>query len=405
MRRPFALPLLVLMLASPALAQSPPVPPSFQDLHTDLANTLEAFAGSLPPATDRSPVAFSAELAEADANRLAQLLAPTSLMGALLAIDRMADMGVEAVTVNISYPMLYKPFHGDLAEYRSYLGFYRTVATAARQRGLKLIVKTGALLAMDPRVRAFYGAVTTLDRYKAGRLEVATTIVHEIAPDYLTLQAEPDVEASQTGQPVGTALGAHDLVRFLVTGLAAPGTPHTSLGAGAGTWYSEFYDLAQDLGSVAGLDYLDVHVYPINRDFLWRALWAAELAHRAGKDIAVSEAWLYKVRDGELPMSGALFTELVSRDVFSFWEPLDSKFVEVMMRLAITKTFAFMSFFWTKYFFRYLDYQSTFFFPPDQLLTLSQVAATQAMLAGDLTRTGRTYGGLIRLHSLFESSP
>jgi len=394
--------LLVLVLSTQAAAQGPPIPPSFQDLHADLATTIEAFAGSLPPATERSPVVFSTELSHADANRLEELLGPTSLVGAVLAVNRLADAGVEAVTVNISYPMLYPPFHGASGEYWRYLAFYKTVASAARQRGLKLIVKSGALLGTELRLATFYRSVETVEEYKAGRLDVATTIVREIAPDYLTLQAEPDVEESQTGQPVGSVEGAYDLVSHLVAGLWARGAFTASLGAGAGTWHDDFYELAQRQLGLPGLSYLDVHLYPINRDFLWRALIVADAAHLAGKDIAMSETWLYKVRDAELPLSGSLFTELLSRDAFSFWEPLDRRFVEVLTRLAVSKRFAFISLFWSKYFFSYLDYDETFFFAPDQLLTLSQLASTQAMLAGRLTGTGQTYQALIWLHSLLE---
>jgi hypothetical protein len=393
---------LVILSAAPAAAQSPAVPPEFQDLHADLASTLEVFAAAVPPATERGPVVFSTELSHADANRLQDLLAPISLTGALMAVDRLADAGVEAVTINISYPMLYLPFHGDAGEYLSYLGFYRSVTSAARQRGLKVIVKSGALLGTDPRVAQFYRSVEGIEAYKAGRLDVATTIVRELEPDFLTLQAEPDVEESQTGQPVGSIEGAHELVSYLVTGLWLRGAVGASLGAGAGTWHDDFYELAQKLLALPGLAYLDVHLYPINRDFLWRALFVADAAHLAGKDVAMSETWLYKVRDAELIVSGALFAELISRDTFSFWEPLDRRYVDVMTRLAVSKRFAFLSFFWSKYFFSYLDYADTFFLTPDQLLALSQVASTQAMLAGRLTSTGEMYQALIWLHSMLE---
>jgi hypothetical protein len=386
-----------------ARAQAPPVPAAYQDLHRDLAATLEVFASTLPPAATASPVVFSTDLSPADANRLEQLIAPTTLAGALLAVDRLAEMGVEAVTVNISYPMLYRPFHRGRDEYRRYLGFYKAVAYAARLRGLKLIVKSGVLLRTDPRVEAFYRQVPALDEYRAGRLQVAATIVREIGPDYLTLQAEPDVEASQTGQPVGTAAEAYALVRFLVTGLRALGARGALLGAGAGSWHAELLDLAAALATLDGLDYLDLHVYPVNRDFLWRVLEVADVARQAGKDVAVSEAWLYKIRDAELPVNGPLVKEVLSRDVFSFWQPLDARFADVLVRTAVAKGFAFLSLFWAKYLFSYLDHAAAWHLEPDALLELSQVTATQAMLAGRLTGTGHTYRALILWHSRFEA--
>jgi hypothetical protein len=391
--------LLVLLTAVPARPQPAAVPPGYQDLHLDLAATLEAFAASLPPASGRAAVVFSADLSPADANRLEQLVAPTTLTGALVALDRLADTGVQAVTINISYPMLHRPFHRAPGEFRSYLRFYKTVAWAARARGLGLIVKSGVLLRTDPRVGAFYDAVPSFEEYRRGRLEVAATILREIGPDSLTLQAEPDVEASQTGQPVASAREAYELVRYLVMGLQARGPVRARLGAGAGTWHGQLLDLVADLCTIGPLDYVDLHVYPVNRDFLWRALEVADLAQWAGKQVAVSEAWLYKIRDAELPVNGPLVKAVLARDVFSFWQPLDARFVDVMARLAVARRFAFLSLFWSKYFFDYLDYGQTARLDADQLLELSQVTATQAMLAGRLTGTGRTYRALILWHS------
>ena len=116
----------------------------------------------------------------------------------------------------------------------------------------------------------------------------------------------------------------------------------------------------------------------------------------------MSEAWLYKVRDGELPWNGPLLTDILARDVFSFWEPLDRRYVEVLVRLAVAKGFAFVSLFWSKYLFSYLDYADTWFLPPDQLFALSQSTSTQAMLNDRLSGTGRTYQALIGYPSWFE---
>src|SRR5262249_33286482 len=162
------------------------------------------------------PVRFAAELSIADANRLSDLLARNTLRGTLMELDHLAAAGPEAITINISYPMLYRPFHRDWSEYARYVAFYKAVVAAARQRGLKVIVTSGARLGRgQPSVAAFSQPVPSLDAYKAGRLAVARTIAREIGPDYLTVQAEPDVEATQTGQPVGTADGAYDLVSDL----------------------------------------------------------------------------------------------------------------------------------------------------------------------------------------------
>jgi chromosome condensin MukBEF complex kleisin-like MukF subunit len=47
-----------------------------------------------------------------------------------------------------------------------------------------------------------------------------------------------------------------------------------------------------------------------------------------------------------------------NRDPFNFWYPLDARFVDNIMNLADAANMEFVSFFWTRYFFAYLDYST-----------------------------------------------
>ena len=84
------------------------------------------------------------------------------------------------------------------------------------------------------------------------------------------------------------------------------------------------------------------------------------------------------------------------RDVYSFWEPLDSRFLKILVKLASYKGYEFISPFWSKYFFGYLDYEAA---PKNltyrQLTQLSNQKAFQNILNHKFTNTGLTYQKLI----------
>lgn len=67
----------------------------------------------------------------------------------------------------------------------------------------------------------------------------------------------------------------------------------------AGTWDDISYFKA--LADITELDYLDLHIYPIQRDFVMpRVMQLAALARQHNKSVSIGEAWLYKVSEREL---------------------------------------------------------------------------------------------------------
>jgi hypothetical protein len=48
-----------------------------------------------------------------------------------------------------------------------------------------------------------------------------------------------------------------------------------------------------------------------------------------------------------------------SRDVYSFWVPLDQKFLEIMVKLSHHLKLEFLSLFWAQYLYGYLEYDKT----------------------------------------------
>ncbi|WP_457840988.1 hypothetical protein, partial [Staphylococcus aureus] len=77
----------------------------------------------------------------------------------------------------------------------------------------------------------------------------------------------------------------------------------------------------------------------------------ANQAMSKGLRVGMTEAWLLKQRDSEFTnIDVATDPQIFARDAFSFWAPLDQKFLDAMTRLAQYKQFVFLSPFWSKYF-------------------------------------------------------
>jgi hypothetical protein len=256
---------------------------------------------------------------------------------------------------------------------------------------MTLLVGTGAMFT-DPAfsfVPVDYSGLT-FEQLKAGRRQVAQLIVREIRPDYLTVGNEPTTEARNTGlQELRDPRRYAEMIRYILEGLE-PGP--TLIGAGTGNWDDPAF--IRLLAAIPELDYIDLHIYPIVRGTLQRAVELAQIARSRGKRVIVGEAWLYKVGAAELGRER--WSEAFRRDVFSFWGPLDQKFLEVMVKLAQGQRIEFLSAFWSKYFFAYLEYtEETRRLPYPELRERVDRAAAQNILAGRLTPTGVRYRELI----------
>jgi hypothetical protein len=382
-------------LSAPAAPPSPATPDEFADLRAELDQALdEAFPGvtvgcrAAPP-----PILFSAELSAANSHHAGFPDVDVARLRTL--VDRFSALGLQAVTVTISYPYLLRGLPRGPGEYEAVLDQYRLLAQHVRRRGMKLIVKTQAMFpSADPALEQLYRGLS-FDEYKRGRLEVARTIARELQPAFLSVQVEPDMEALATGQPVDTLDDGIDMVRFIANGLrVTPGALGTAIGAGVGTWQMNYRSYVEALAGLEELDYIDMHVYPIGRDYWPRALEIADLAAAAGKRVGMSEAWLYKIRDRELVLAGPLATDVLGRDPFSFWAPLDQRFLALTTHLASCKGLSFVSPSRSDQLFAYLDYERTRDLSPADRLRLEGATAALAAIAGNVTATGRAYAWL-----------
>jgi hypothetical protein len=299
-----------------------------------------------------------------------------------LALDRLKHLGVRFVALSLHYPVLTHR-HPHTAEYRV---FYRRLAAEIRGRGLGIVVAMGSA-AREPepgRIDAPDRGLSR-ERFASGLREMAEAVIADIRPDHLTLLAEPDTQTRNTGLAFSPAEFAAT-VKQAARGLKPTGV---RIGAGAGTWTALEYFKA--LAELPELDYLDLRIHPIQHGFAAeRAVKAAEIARSAGKGVGIGAAWLYKVWGREFARVSPV--EASGRDVYSFWQPLDAHFIELVAGLARSIQAEFCSFSGMKYLYGYLDYTAdTDRLRPDELMRRSDQVADDNLRRGVLSPTGEKF--------------
>ena len=345
-----------------ASQQPPPVPSSFQDLYTSLQGYLDSFNATLHSSWNGStyPVLFTGNLFTANANSGPQLIGPTYIIGVQLELQGLKAMGVPAVLVEMPFPMLYEPFFSSQSEYQQFVSFYSQVAASIRALGMKLVVENQCMLSSGAyagwNVAPFY-ATLNWDQYQQARAQTAQVIAQTMHPDYMVVLEEPDTEAGMSGQSqVNTVSGASAMLSLILSSVRQAGISGLQVGAGVGTWHPQYLQFTQSFVSMP-VDFLDIHIFPVNDGFLNNALTMASTAAAAGKPVTAAETWLWKVRDTELNVLTS--DQIMARNPFSFWAPLDAYFVQTMENLANYTRMSFLVPFQSQNFRAYLPYDSS----------------------------------------------
>lgn len=387
--------LVAILVTTPvgARAQAPPIPSEYQGIYNELSRSLDEFESTIDASWDgvRGPVTLGATLMGADSHRGAGLLDPDTVQGTLLELDGLEALGVGAVTLRIHFPMLYEPFMGSPQTTEAFLNYYKSLVTEIRGRNMKVVVESQVMFSeagLTPWPVGAYYAGLSLEEYKQGRAQVARTIATELAPDYLSVIMEPDTEADQSGKPeIGTIAGSTGLLTTILATLDTAGVEGTKVGAGIGAWLPDHEQFVQAFSSTT-IDYFDMHLFHVSGGFVERAVEIAALARAYGKQTAMSQAWLPKVTEQEIYDSPGL-EQLLARDAFSFWAPLDTRYLEAVTKFAFWQQMEFMAAFDSGSFRSYVDYSdATRLLDPVARRDLLRDAQRQAILAGQYTATG-----------------
>jgi chitodextrinase len=384
--------------SSDLFAQTPVVPNQYQGLYSQLDADLANFESTISSYSTPTAVqvAYSAELKSAHSNLGPELLVPLHYSATMMELDSLKALGVQAITISVNFPVLDPGFYQDPSNYNSYLNFYTRLASDIRARNLKFIVKTSLVnrstgyTSLDPG--PFYDSLT-LNDYQNGRMQMAQTIATTLKPDYLSVITEPDTEAAQSGKAgLGTVDGSTAMLNIILSGLQQTGTSGVQIGAGIGSWTPSYAAFVQSFAATA-VDYIDVHVYPVNLDYLPRLFQIADIANTNGKPVAISEAWLTKVGDNELATLPA--DEAFARDPLSFWAPLDTRFLAVLVKFTALKQALFFSPSWTEWMHGYMDVGATAGLTANQVFLQGSAFAAQQIAAGQYSASGLAYAAMV----------
>ncbi len=390
------------------------VPSTYQDLYTQLQNYLNTFSTTLQWNGQKTGTLFSADVYPAYSGS-AGILNPGYYDAAVTPyLNSLQALGVKAVKVAIGFPILYQPFHttyqtNNPNAYQQYLSFYQRLVADVHNRGMKFIahcqiVHTGGAINILP----YYNSLTWT-QYIAGRSAQIQTVAQQLKPDYIAIQTEPDTEATNSGKSqVYTTAGYQQLLSTILSDLRTAGLHTMPITAGIGTWIPNWQAMTEVLTGLSDLDMVDLHIYPINTvggtNYLNVAMQVADMAHAAGKKVSMTECWLYKVRDSELSQ-GFTSNQIYSRDVYSFWAPLDQQFLQLMAELGWAKQLEFVSPYAARYFNAYLDYNQVtasgcgtdhHTCTAADLDSLANQALSQALQGPQFTSTGLYYQNLIK---------
>lgn len=374
----------------PSPVQAASIPNKFQNTYEELDAYLTKFSEYLDenPRNSNSDVTFATELITANGNRGEELLSENGYIGNTMYLDQLEALGVEGVTIFMPFPILTDGY--DRSD--EYWDFYKRLGAEIKGRNLKLLIKVGPVF-REKEISSLGVDYTntSIDEYFAGKQRIAERVVDEIGPHYLTLANEPATEKAVLGKNVSEAR----IIQYINETVESIGSTNTLIGAGSGTW--EPTSFIQNLSENTSLDYIDLHIYPLastNADYLVRAAEMAEIAKANNKRVIIGEFWLYKSAARELT-SVPTHVEMFGRDTFSFWAPLDQKMLETMTKFAEHSDIEFISPFWSKYLFAYVDYDRNWYRSPGALLRLADGEAVKNLLAKRFSVTGEAYRRII----------
>ncbi len=364
------------------------VPAPYVPLVDQLNGEIAGLAARAAAGTATGSPVLAAELLAADGNRGTALLQPRQLAGINLTLERFQALGIKGVTINVAFPLLLSWF----PSHERYLVFYEQVAAAVRAHGMALSVEENPVFAgtQYSTVNPDYGNLTVA-KYAADQRAEAQVIIDHLHPAYLTILDEPDTFSRNLKLHLDSATAAVQLVNLELHGLQRGSA---RIGAGTGTWSDPGVDRALATGT--GIDYLSIHVYPVDASSLANLDAIATIAAQTGKPGVVDETWLYKSAGVGLGSAQAA-SDALRRDTYRFFAPLDQRFLGAMVQYARSHGFRWVSPFWSGQFFAYLPWTAALD-SASYAATRAQANAAQsaAIRAGQFSATGRAYGALAK---------
>lgn len=338
------------------------IPPHFEDLCQENQRVIENLKKSLSKLPNiPGQKQLSTEIPHSNSNRGPRLLGAQNWQETIQYLDQLNLMGFTAITLDVHFPLLYRPFHQSNREFEAYLNYYKNLVQAIRDREMSVLIESQTIFTQAEfstlPVQEYYQSLS-LEEYQQGRLDTLITIAKELKPDYLSVASEPVTEAELSGKAIGEYKDYLNFIEFLLQGMAT-NRSNFKLGAGFGTWEKEYLQFTKDYSQKLPLDFINIHVYPLVGGQAANLLQISKSCKLSQKEIVIGEAWLYKARSSELNHSSDIATssKIFSRDSYSFFEPLDRQFIDLMVYYSQKFPVSVLNLFWSHYFFAYLAYE------------------------------------------------
>lgn len=410
--------LLGLLTVFISLSANAQVPPQWDTAQVQLTSKLNLINSEIQNRWDNQPYCtnFASNLMLANSNRGYALFTPNPVsnpypvsvyQNALYAkIDTMLmafdSLGYKAVDLTVQYPMLVNSFNKS----SYYLDFYMTVAQKIKQKGFKLIIGCQAAFVdttfgdssmvaditthyFNPDNNVFTDDTLEITRYKLEKLQMMQTILDSLAPDYLTLEMEPQTQELNLFNLIDYSVDSTiSLINYFTANL---NVSTALIGAGAGTW--DDMTFFQEIAST-NIDYIDYHIYPPHFDYINnRAFLIDSIADANNKKLIIGESWCYKATNFEMvDITNPVATSALvySRDVFDYWESVDTLFVKAMIGLSQQSKVELVQFHWPNVMFGQLTYDSATYnsMSSGQILNIGAQTGYQNMFQFNLSPIG-----------------
>jgi len=333
------------------IPQAPgPVPTQYQAQYARIQAEVGAFASQVGTPPKHSATTIGTELLAANGNIGSRLLRPSAITGVTTELDALSALGVEGVTVDVSFPLLLPTTSGS----SGYLSFYERVAELVGAHHMVLSVEENPIFSGTPLTSLSIGyAGLTIDTYATEQHAQAQLIIDNVHPKYLSLLDETDTFSDTLGVDLNTPAAAVQVMNDELRGL---NRDDTLVGAGTGTWTTPAID--QALLTYTSIDYLGVHVYPLGPVQAANLKTDVAAAKSADKRLVMDETWLDKpTASGAAGAGPQGAPEELKIKSYSFWEPLDVKYLSAMVKYVRTQGFAYVSLFdGARAFFGYLTW-------------------------------------------------
>jgi hypothetical protein len=312
------------------------------------------------------------------------------MQGVINYLEAIQKLGIQGVTIDVSYPILTPTF----PNYDQYLNFYENVVEQVRARGMKIDIESETpLLVGYPGLSLGSVSYANLpySTYLSEDKEMIQTVINDLHPDYLNIGTETDTLQALLYYPeISTPQGWGMYIRSLLTGL---NKDNTKINVGIGSWDPVGY-LYATLNDSA-IDAIDIHIYPVYGNYLSVLTRIGQLSQEYDKPIVIDEMWLHKSTMNE-GHGFATDAEISARNMYAFWIPLDEKFLQVMSKYSRVYNVAYLSPFEATYFFAYLNYTaSSAKVPYYEARQVASQAAAQNIANGIVSPLGCYYQSLI----------